>query len=140
MTVLIDTNVSLDWLLQREPFDENARLIIRAVEKRDLLGIVSASAITDIFFLSKRELKSDVVARKVLSKLLEVVKIAAVDSSIIWDAFGLEWTDFEDSVQYMVAESIDADYIVTRNAKDFASGEIQAITPDALLDIIAPEE
>jgi predicted nucleic acid-binding protein len=98
MTVLIDTNVALDWLLQRESFYENAQLIIRAVEQGELLGLVSASAITDIFFLSKRALRNDESARIVLSKLLKVVKIAAVDGSIIRDAFNLKWADFEDSV------------------------------------------
>jgi predicted nucleic acid-binding protein len=140
MTVLIDTNVALDWMLQREPFFENAQLVINAVEKGEIFGLISASAITDIYFLSKRELKNNAKARVVLRKLLNIIKVSAVDENTIYNAFNLEWPDFEDAVQYAVAENIDADYIVTRNTKDFATSEIQAITPSDLLDIIAPEE
>jgi len=51
----------------------------------------------------------------------------------------LEWEDFEDSVQYVVGESLFVDYIVTRNTKDFTSGSINAITPEQFIKIIKEE-
>ena len=57
----------------------------------------------------------------------------AVTDSNIYQALDLDWDDFEDSVQYMVGESFAADYIVTRNTKDYSSGSIPAVTPEEFL-------
>ena len=72
---------------------------------------------------------------------MKAVKIAAVDGDTISKALDAYWNDFEDCVQYFVGESISADYIVTRNPKDFVNNKITitVLTPEALLDIIAPE-
>ncbi|MDR0311106.1 MAG: PIN domain-containing protein [Acidobacteriota bacterium] len=140
MNVLIDTNVVIDVLAQREPFFEHSQLILLASEQRHLNGFVSASAITDIFYIASKFLKSKAVARELLKKhLIDTVKIATVRDDIIYEALSAEWNDFEDCVQYFVGESIGADYIVTRNPEDFSVGTIKAVSPKELLNIIAPE-
>jgi len=48
----------------------------------------------------------------------------------------LDWDDFEDSVQYVVGESLSVDYIVSRNTKDFLHGNIESVTPEQLIQII----
>jgi len=53
MNVLIDTNVILDVLLHREPFHEDAARIITLSENDKINGFVSASAITDIFYITR---------------------------------------------------------------------------------------
>ena len=55
MTVLIDTNVALDYLLHRKDYHDSAAVFVLA-EKKLITGYISASAITDIFFLSKGSL------------------------------------------------------------------------------------
>lgn len=45
----------------------------------------------------------------------------------------MNWKDFEDAVQYVTAERIHADYIITRNVRDFSQGRIMAFTPSELL-------
>lgn len=138
MRILIDTNVVLDWLLRREPHYNNAKLILHLSEKRQIHGFISASAITDVFYTVSKVFKSKEKARELLNNLFGAINIAMVDDSTIKNAFNLEWRDFEDSVQYMVGKNIDANYIVTRNANDFANSKIKAISPEDLLNIIAP--
>jgi hypothetical protein len=41
----------------------------------------------------------------------------------------MDWKDYEDSIQYITALSIDADVIITRNKKDFEKSTIPAKLP-----------
>jgi predicted nucleic acid-binding protein len=131
MNVLIDTNVIIDVLLRREPFFDKSKLIITAAEMQLINGFVSASAVTDIFYVVAKSLHDKKVAGEIIKlHLLNALHIAAVDEEIIHAALDTDWDDFEDCVQYNVGESIDADYIITRNVKDFKAGEIAALTPE----------
>ena len=137
MKVLIDTNIALDILLKRQDYP-NAEVIYSLAEKSKIACYISASAITDIFFLSKKDLGKK-PAKEALKTLLSVFKPAAVTDSHIYKALDLAWDDFEDSVQYIVGESFAADYIVTRNAKDYSSGSITAVSPEDFLKTITVE-
>jgi len=134
MKVLIDTNVALDILLKRQDYP-NAFAVFKLAEEKIISGYISASSITDIFFLSKKDLGKK-PAKEALKGLLSVFKPAAVIDSHIYHALDMEWDDFEDSVQYIVGESFSADYIITRNTQDFASGSILAVTPKEFLQAI----
>lgn len=128
MNVLIDTNVALDYLLKRTGYSD-AVSIYSMAENKIITGYISASAITDIFFLSKGQLGKK-PAKEALKKLLQVIKPATVTDTHIYQALSLDWSDFEDSVQYVVGESITADFIITRNTKDYICGSIPAVTPE----------
>ena len=135
MKVLIDTNVALDILLKRQDF-ANAFAVFKLTEAKIIHGFISASAITDIFFLSKNDLGKK-SAKEALKNLLQVFQPASVTDNHIFQALDLDWNDFEDSVQYVVGESFEADYIVTRNTRDYTSGSIPAITPENFIKAIA---
>ena len=134
MNVLIDTNVALDILLKRRDY-ANGFAVFKLAEKNQISGCISASAITDIFFLSKNDLGKK-PAKEALKTLLQVFKPATVTDSHIYQALDLDWSDFEDSVQYIVGESFSADYIITRNTHDFSSSSIPAVTPEQFLQAI----
>ena len=138
MEVLIDTNVALDVILNNAGFFANARLILELAEQKRFTGYISASAITDIFYISQKKFGKK-TAREAINHLLYVFYPATVTDENIYQALDLEWEDFEDSVQYVVGESLFVDYIVTRNTKDFTSGSINAITPEQFIKIIKEE-
>jgi len=52
---------------------------------------------------------------------------------ILEKSVNMKWPDFEDAVQSATAEAIHADYIVTRNIKDFVKSKVVAFTPGELL-------
>ena len=134
--VLIDTNVALDILLNRQPNYINAAIIFSMTKQKSIESFITASAITDIFFLSKGDLGKK-PAIEALKDLLKVFKPATVTDKHIYQALYLDWNDFEDSVQYVVGESLEVDYIVTRNTDDFTFSSIAAVTPAEFLKAIA---
>jgi len=137
MNVLIDTNVILDVLLERKPYYENAARINVLCEKGYINGYISASAVTDIFYVAKKELKNKDTVAELLKNVLRTTRIASVTESDINEALNLRGDDFEDSVQYVIGESISAEYIITRNPKDFVNSRIKAVSPNEFLSIMA---
>ena len=138
MKVLIDTNVALDILLKRQYYS-NALTVFKLAEEKIISGYISASAITDIFFLSKNDLGKK-PAKEALKRILSVFKPAAVTDSHIYQALDLDWSDFEDSIQFVVGESLLADYIITRNVQDFSASPIPAVTPEHFLQSITEDD
>jgi predicted nucleic acid-binding protein len=101
MKILIDTNIALDILLQRQPWYTNAALIFSLTQENYIKSYISASAITDIFYIAQKDLgKSG--ARTAMKSMLQVFCLATVTDSHIYKALELEWDDFEDSVQFVV--------------------------------------
>ena len=146
MKLLVDTNVILDFLLQRDGFYEAAReLIIR--ESESSAELVSASAITDIHYtvvsalkktgLAETEPEASMNSQQRIAQLLSFVSIVPVNRANIDYALELAWVDFEDAVQYSVAVANGVDYIVTRDQKGFREGDIPFVTPTEVLKIIA---
>jgi len=135
MTVLIDTNVVMDVVFTNAILVDGSRAILDYAEQKRFIGYISASAITDIFYLSQKRLGKK-VAKEVLTELLQVFKPATVTGSHIYQALDLDWSDFEDSVQFVIGESLAVDYIVTRNIHDFSSSSIPTITPEQFIKTI----
>jgi predicted nucleic acid-binding protein len=138
MRILIDANIALDILLERQPFYISGIQLL-GLSKGGVELLVSASAVTDIYYITHRKLKNKKIAKAMLKNLLENIDIAAVTRNEIRRAIHLDWNDFEDAVQYATGESIKMDYLVTRNISDFASADLPVVTPDELLNIVTGE-
>ncbi len=135
MKVLIDTNVVLDVLINNALFFTHSKKIFDFAEQKRITGFISASAITDIFYIAQKKLGKKAI-KEAIKKVLKVFYPATITDNNIYQALDLEWDDFEDSVQYIVGEGLSVGYIVTRNTKDFASGSIPAVTPEQFIRII----
>ena len=103
MKLLIDTNVVPDVLLRREPFFRTAAEVLNLTQRDEVWEYVSASAITDIYYIANKQMKDRDAVRDLLKRLLMIVSVAAVSEREIQNALNLAWGDFEDSVQYSVA-------------------------------------
>jgi predicted nucleic acid-binding protein len=136
MIVLLDTNVILDVLLKRVPFLEKSALVLLLSEKKLIDGYVSASAITDIFFLTNATYQDKQKSMALIKNLLKTVSVASVTEEEVHRAVDLNWSDFEDAVQYSAGENIQANYIITRDSKGYIDSAITAITPTDFLAII----
>ena len=135
MKILLDSNIAIDVILKNQPFWASGAKVMGLAE----LGIrlfLSASTITDIYYIVSRAMKSKKIAMSLLKDLLENVDVAAVTDNEIRQAVNLDWDDFEDAVQYAAGESIAVDYIVTRNKRDFASAALPVVSPDELLALL----
>ena len=137
MKLLIDTNVVLDVLLRREPFFSKAAEVLNLTQREDVREYVSASAITDIYYIANKQMKDRAAVRDLLDRLLMLVSVAAVSEQEIRNALHLEWADFEDSVQYSVALLNEMDGIVTRNPGDYQKANVQIWLPEQILEAFA---
>ncbi|MBE6709507.1 MAG: PIN domain-containing protein [Ruminococcaceae bacterium] len=135
MKLLIDTNVILDILLKREPFFEDSYQAIRTAIDNNDECYISVTAATDIFYILRKALQSAEQAKEYLgslARLAEFTDVLAVDAL---DALSSEVADYEDAVVEAVADRIGADYILTRNIKDYLNAKIPAVTPTELLNL-----
>lgn len=139
MKLLIDTNVVLDVLLRREPFSKTAAEVLNLTQRDDVREYVSASAITDIYYIANKQMKDRDAVRDLLKRLLMIVSVAAVSEWEIQNALNLAWGDFEDSVQYSVALLNEMDGIVTRNPSDYQDANIRIWLPEQALELFANE-
>ncbi len=135
MNIVFDINVILDVLLARDPFGQEAVLLINAVEQSNLIGYLSADSITTIFYLLNKT-KNKKYANKHIKLLFELFEIIPVNRHVLEDALNNDFNDFEDSVIYQSAISANAHGIVTRNYKDFKKSKITIYSPKELLTVI----
>lgn len=133
MKLLIDTNVVLDLLLNIEPFCNEAAKVLNLSDRAEVKEYISASAITDIYYIAYRQLRDKTIVRNMIKTLLSIVSIACVTEQEIAEALELEWSDFEDSVQYAVAYLNEMDGIVTRNAADYKRAELSVWSPEQIV-------
>ena len=136
MVVLIDTNVILDYMTNREPFAEGSRQILHYCAEKRIAGYIAAHSVTNIFYILRKHYSSP-ERKRMLIDLCELLEICGIQKTQLTNALANEeFDDFEDCIQMECAKSIHADYIVTRNVKDFATSPIPAIPPEDFLKII----
>ena len=133
MKIMCDTNVIIDVLLEREPFAENSCKILSLCEEHRIDGFISASSVTDIYYLVRKHTHSTDLAYKAVGKLLEIVKVCSVTNNDVLTAFQRKARDFEDCLMATCAKSIRCDYVITRNKKDFEEFDIPLLTPTEFL-------
>jgi predicted nucleic acid-binding protein len=138
MKIVLDTNVVLDTLARREPFFERSQTVIRLVAEGKVKGAVTANTITDIYYILRKHLDK-VAIKTAVRGLVELLEVVDVTGNECRAALDLTIDDYEDAVLACCAENWEADYIVTRNIKDFAGSPIRALTPDDFLKIMSPE-
>ena len=116
MTILLDSNVILDALQERQPFDAEAKEILLRAQNGEFTCYFTANAVTDIFYLynKARDLKS---ARQVLNFLLATYKIVSVTHEDCVNAMSIPIEDFEDALVSACAKKAEADYIISRDDK-----------------------
>lgn len=133
MKYLIDTNIILDVLLNRKPFCDNSAKVLNLSGQENIALYITASSITDIYYIANQTLRNKEAVKELLVKLLKIVFIAGVSEKEIRNALELPWKDFEDSVQYSVALLQKMDGIITRNPSDYKKAEIKVYNPEDFL-------
>lgn len=133
--VLIDLNVFVDVLHRREPFFEKSAGVLAAAEAGSIEGWVAAHSVTTLFYLIAKD-TSQAAAHVHLTRLIQFLKIAAVDAHVIKQALVLPYKDFEDAVQMMAGVHAGVEYVVTRDLTGFKLGPLPALTPVELLVLL----
>ena len=132
---LFDLNIILDVLQQREPFYEISAQLLASAEIGKINGFIAPHSLTTLFYLIEKD-QSAAHAKVIITGLLQVLEVATIDQSTIEQALSLPYRDFEDAVQMMAAVQCKAEYLVTRNVKDFQPAPLSVIQPSELLALI----
>ena len=133
MKLMIDTNIVIDVLTNREPFSESSIKVLQLCENQTLQGFISASSVTDVFYLLHRHLHNNELAYQKLGYILEIVGVLPVTPYDVMDAFLKKASDFEDCLLTVCALANNCQGIVTRNQKDFAGFGLDLFSPDEIL-------
>jgi predicted nucleic acid-binding protein len=135
MKTLFDTNVILDVLLDREPFSNNASLLLSKVEQSEIIGFICATTITTIHYLATKALGPQ-AASKHIQTLLSLFVIAPVNRVVLENAAASNFSDFEDAVLHEAACHAGAKYIVTRNIDDFKNSKLPVFDPKEFISAL----
>ncbi|MCC5644657.1 PIN domain-containing protein [Nostoc sp. CHAB 5784] len=130
--MLFDSDVLLDILAQRQPFIVASARALNTVMQNQVQGYVSGHAVTNIFYILRRQVGNE-VARELLAKLLQHLQVASVTDEVIRQALNSSIKDFEDAVTSTAALTAGLEIIVTRNTPDFVASLVPAMLPDEFL-------
>lgn len=133
MKVLIDTNVILDALASREPFRAEAETIFALAAAKSVDAEISASSLTDIFYILRKATHDAALTRNAIGKLITLFGIQDVTQADCINAIASPMPDFEDAMLAACADRRGVDYIVSRNTKDFESSPVPVVTPQQFI-------
>ena len=134
--LFIDTDVIIDFLIDRKPFSREAAIIFTLIDQKKLKGYASSLTFSNLYYvLRKFESHNKVISK--LDSLSNLIVVLKVDDQIIRSAINSGFPDFEDSIQYFCA----ADYkkievIITRNTRDYKNSELPVMTPGDFLKTV----
>lgn len=140
MKILLDTNVIIDALTSREPWNKSAEKIFLMGANHIVDMYITASSATDIYYLLRKFVKDTARSKQIMSKLYSLIGILDVTAANCVEALASPISDYEDAVVEKVAASKEMDYIVTRNIKDYQEGTVKVILPDDLISMMEEEE
>jgi len=130
--ILLDTNIVLDALLPRPPWDVEALAIFEANQRGEVAAHLTATSLTDVFYIARR-LKDRARAFDAVRKCLDQLYILPVGIPELKAAMASPGNDFEDNLQIACAVLARLDAIVTRDPNGFAGSPVEVLTPAELL-------
>jgi predicted nucleic acid-binding protein len=134
--LFFDLNIVLDVLARREPWFEHSAAVLSLVDGTETEGYVAAQSITTLhYLLSKYHSRGKAAAA--LIDVLALVRVVSLDHQTLLKALSLGWSDFEDAVQAVCAAGAGANYLVTRDPRDFPGLSIPVVSPSEVLAILA---
>lgn len=134
--IFVDTNVIIDFLGDRKPFEKYAAKIFSLASDNKISIFTSSTAITTCYYILSKYI-DEKQSKYTINELLDYINVIPVNSSILRQAFKSSFKDVEDAVQHYCALTEEKiKYLVTRNIKDYKHSEIDVITPEEFLRLL----
>lgn len=128
--VFLDTNIVLDYLAARSPFDQEAKIIFQRAELKQITLCISVLTVCNISYILRKLLPGSDI-KTMLTSLCSLVELTPIDDLIISESLASDFTDFEDAVQYFSAYRYSGvTHLLTRNIADFAHSQVPIFTPN----------
>ena len=133
--ILVNTNILMDVIANREPYAEYGKRILEKCAKKEVTGIMAAHSIPNLFYILRKDFRQE-ERRALLKDLCSIFRISDLNTKKIMAALNNDkFIDFEDCLQEQCAVEEVADYIVTRNPDDFIESRVKVIQPDELVSL-----
>jgi predicted nucleic acid-binding protein len=127
--LFIDTDVIIDFLIDRKPHSREAAIIFTLIEQKKIKGYASSLTFSNLYYIL-RKIESHTKVKSKLESLSQIIGILKVEERTIKGALASDFPDFEDSIQYFSAlESKKIDVIITRNTRDYKKSDLPVMTP-----------
>ena len=135
MNLLLDACVFIDYLGRKEPFFSAAAQVIAAGFFGDARLWLPVQSLTDAFYVLRKYIPADKLQSmlKTVCAHISLVDLCAQDSL---RALSLEWSDIEDCQVALAAEKTKADYLITRDVKDFSRSLVPPMSPEDWLQMM----
>ena len=130
--LFIDSDVLLDLLLNRSPFKLHTEILLLESERNNIILNTSALIVANIHYFLARQIGSK-ASKKKIADLVKAIKVLPLESDIVDMALVSDFPDFEDAMQFFIAERYYCDAIITRNTKDYKLSTIPVLTPEQFL-------
>ena len=134
MKLFIDTNVVIDVLARRQHFYDASAAILTMLEKDEAEGFISAISFNNIHYILRKQ-SGKTKADNAIRMLLSAFNIVTLDEKILTRTIESAFNDFEDGIQFFSAMRSNADYLISRNVKDFPHDDIPVLTPEEFLQL-----
>lgn len=137
--VLLDTNVVLDLLLQRQPWFNQAQPMWDARDAGTVIACLPTSALTNLYYIGRKQIGQHQIMAGIQYCVanFELVPLGRRDAEY---ALTLPRWDFEDNLQAACAVHAAVLFIVTRDPAGFAAvpAPIRVVDPPTLMASITP--
>ena len=139
MRVLLDTDVVLDYWLEREPFAQPASQLLELNAQGVFDAYISGITPVNIFYIARKSLAHERL-RQAIDDLLLTMRVCPITHEVLNQALTLPFTDYEDAVQHAAAAASKLDAIVTRNLKDYGNATLPVFSPADFLNQLTPPQ
>lgn len=128
MRFFIDTNVLIDWILNRNEFHADAERLMSAVVNGVVDGYVSSHSLTDLFYITRKNLSLE-KRRRLILFILANTKVVPESQMMFDNVLNQDhFFDLEDGLQQQCASISNLDYVVTQNLRDFQNSKVKAVS------------
>lgn len=133
MVILVDANVVIDYILNREPFGKYAKTVMELCSKEEAKGFIALHSVSIIWYVLRRLPEHE--RREWLKRILKLLQVTGISHEDVVSAISLDsFKDFEDCLQDKCAIKVHAQYIITNNIKDFSKSVTKAVTPQTFCE------
>lgn len=142
MRVVLDTNILIDYVLDREPFSEAASLIMELGYLGELELWMGSSQVSDLVYVMTEGGKASLAehTKRTLTRLHKLIHVYATDEGDVDAVASSVWTDLEDALVFQTACKTKADAIITRGATGFQRSPIRVFTGEELFAFLEQEK
>lgn len=129
MDLFVDTNILIDYFSKRQPFFADADKLFDMLDRKLFNGIIAAHSVLNLAYVLRKQFDQNTLY-SILMSICYVFDVIDVDKQKLVAAIqNINMKDLEDCVQTECAKQAHADFIVSRDLKDFKNSAIPVITP-----------